>query len=83
MNDEFALFPSQFVKKAIQQYTRAKGYAPKILCVSSEDYVGYIATCSLPDPASLGLDVITVGEYLQSGEMDLALAIQEDQIKAP
>lgn len=76
MVDGFSVFPMQFVRDAIEQYTESKGYAPKVLCVSEEDYVDYHLTCTLPAPSYLGLDLITTGSYLKRGEMDLALGIQ-------
>lgn len=79
----FPIFPRESIVVAISQYASRKGQPPKVLVVSSSDYVGYVVTCTLPEPASLGLDMITFGDFLEEGEAVLAVSLQSDHAKDP
>lgn len=70
-NTGVSLFPTQFIKEAIETYTKNRGKAPKILVISSEDAVDYTLSNTMPKPASLGLDKIQRAEYLEPGEIEL------------
>ena len=89
------LFPLKWIKDCIKTYTKSHGKAPKILVVSSEDYIDYCMSQSMgffglplamsPTQyakdnklvASLGLEMITSGDYLKVGEVDFAMAIKD------
>lgn len=73
------VFPVEWIKHCIAEYTKNNGKAPKILVLAQEDYVDYKLNCTLTNSlaASLGLKVVP-GSYLKSGEIDLALGLKDE-----
>ncbi len=78
-NGQTAVFPMAFIKGCIATYTKEHGKAPKILVVATEDYLDFALNCTLPKAEALGVEVITHGEYLKSGELDLAMGIKPEK----
>jgi len=70
-----AIFPLAFVKKCIAQYKKDHGKAPKLLVLNPDDYLDYKLNLSLHQAKGLGIKV-TYGDYLEKGEMDLAMGIK-------
>lgn len=70
------LFPLAWIKECIETYTKEHGKAPKLLVLSTEDYLDYSVNCSLAQVKQLNIQV-TYGDYLESGEIDLAMGIKE------
>jgi hypothetical protein len=77
-NTGINLFPAKFIKECIEQYTKTHGKSPKILVLSKEDLIDYKISCTLPAAESLGLERITLGDYLKTGEIDLAMGIKNE-----
>ena len=81
MSFGFSLFPLEFIKKSIATYEADHGKRPKLLVVSNEDWIGYAATYTLKSAQqtlnAIGISIIT-GDYLNSGEFDLAMGIKEE-----
>lgn len=71
------VFPLEWVKHCIETYTKDHGKAPKILVLATEDYLDYHLNCTLAQAGQLGVKV-THGQYLKSGEIDLAMGIKDE-----
>ena len=69
------MVPIDFIKQCIETYTTDHGYAPKIICVSNEDYVDWHLTCTINSINQFGLKIV-VGDYLRAGEFDFAMDIK-------
>lgn len=72
------VFPLSWIKECIATYTKEHGKAPKVLIVSTEDYLDFAMNCTLAQSNQLGVTV-THGKYLKSGEIDLAMGIKPEK----
>ena len=70
-----AVFPLEWIKNCISTYTKEHGQEPKILVLSTEDYLDYSLNGSLAQVNQLNVKVVN-GIYLKKGEIDLAMAIK-------
>lgn len=70
-NTGVRLFPTQFIKDAIETYTKNNGKRPKILVISSEDALDFALSCTMLKAEALGLDKIQRADYLEPGEIEL------------
>ena len=77
-NTGIRVFPTSFIKDCIEKYTKSHGKKPKILVISSEDYLDYTLSCTMLSAEALGLEKIIVADYLKPGEMDLAIGIKNE-----
>jgi hypothetical protein len=69
-NSGVSLFPIDFIKGKIQEYTTKHGKPPKILVLASEDVIDFSLTW-MPKPQHLGVEKIQRANYLKSGEIEL------------
>jgi hypothetical protein len=69
------LFPTEFIRQSVETYTKAHGNAPKILVISNEDYYDWTVSATIAAIKQFNLEVVT-GDYLKSGEIDLAIDIK-------
>lgn len=76
----YSIFPLQFIKQCVETYTKDHGKAPKLLCVSEEDYMDWVITCTIESAKQLNLEMIRV-PYLKAGQFDLAMGIEDDKCK--
>jgi len=74
----YTILPVEFIRQAIETYTKNNGKAPKVLCVSNEDYADWVLTGTIHGLNQFDLKVVT-GDYLKTGEMDLAMGVKDDQ----
>lgn len=72
-----SVFPLQFVKESIASYTVKHNKPPKVLLVSSTDFLDYKLNCTLPSPAALGLEEISCGSDVNEGEFYLGAGFKE------
>lgn len=70
-NTGVRLFPTRFIKDAIETYTKNNNKKPKILVISSEDAVDYSLSCTMLKAEALGIDKIQRADYLEPGEIEL------------
>jgi hypothetical protein len=73
-----ALFPLAWIKQCIATYTKNHGKAPKLLVLSSTDYLDYKLNLSLETAVQLDIQV-THADYLKQGEIDLAMEIKSQK----
>lgn len=70
-NKGVSLFPTTFIKESIQAYTVKNGKPPRILVISSDDYLDYTVSCTMLKASTLGVEKIQRADYLEPGEIEL------------
>ncbi len=73
----YQVFPTEFIKNSVETYTKQHGKAPKILCANSEDIDDWIITNTISAVKQFKLKIVP-GDYLKSGEIDLAMEIKNN-----
>lgn len=79
------LFPYQVIRGFITQYIESHGKPPKLLVVNPDDLFDWKVSCTIAQAKGL-LDIapdlqITYGDYLERGQMDLAIGICNDSME--
>jgi len=75
----YSIFPLEFIKNCIETYTKDHGKAPKILCVSDEDYMDWVITTTIRSAKQLNLEMVRVKQF-KPGEFDLCMEIVDNKL---
>jgi hypothetical protein len=71
----YQVFPTEFIKRCIETYTKRHGKAPKVLVANPEDIQDWTVTCTISAVKQFNLTIVP-GTYLKSGEIDLAMGVK-------
>ena len=80
--DMISIFPYEQLRKFIEQYISDHGFPPKILVANPMDLIDWKLSNTFSKAKCL-LDIapdlkITYGDYLERGQVDVALAIKDE-----